>query len=58
MPIYTAKVKDHSGKVFTEKVEAASPEQAHGILKNRYQAIGKINKSAFDLESFLGYGNR
>lgn len=50
MPIYVAKVKDHSGKVFNEKVEANSPEQAYGILKNRYAAIGKINKSAFDLD--------
>ncbi len=50
MPIFVAKVKDHSGKVLTEKVEAASPEQAYGILKNRYVAIGKINKSAFDLD--------
>ncbi|MGF1539329.1 MAG: type II secretion system F family protein [Pleurocapsa sp.] len=50
MPIFVAKVKDHSGKVLTEKVEAASPEQAYGILKNRYAAIGQINKSAFDLD--------
>lgn len=50
MPIYVAKVKDHSGKILSEKVEAASPEQARSILQNRYVAIGKINKSAFDFD--------
>ena len=50
MTVYKAKVKDHSGKVFTEKVEAASPEQARSILQNRYVAIGKINKSALDFD--------
>ena len=46
MSIYIAKVKDHSGKIFKEKVEAASPEQARGILQNRYVAVGKVTKSA------------
>lgn len=50
MTVYKAKVKDHSGKVFIEKVEAASPEQARSILQNRYVAIGKINKSAIDFD--------
>ncbi len=50
MSIYTAKVKDHSGKVFKEKVEAASPEQARGILANRYAAVGKIDKSSFEFD--------
>ncbi len=50
MSIYIAKVKDHSGKIFKEKVEAASPEQARGILANRYAAVGKIDKSAFELD--------
>ncbi|WP_036482314.1 type II secretion system F family protein [Myxosarcina sp. GI1] len=50
MPIYVAKVKDHSGKILSEKVEAASPEQARSILQNRYVAIGKIDKSAFDFD--------
>ena len=51
MAVYIAKVKDHSGKIFKEKVEAASPEQAHNILRNRYVAIGQITKSGvnFDL---------
>ncbi|AFZ33777.1 Type II secretion system F domain protein [Stanieria cyanosphaera PCC 7437] len=50
MSIYVAKVKDHSGKIFKEKIEASSPEQAYSILKNRYKAVGKINKSALDLD--------
>ena len=50
MSIYTAKVKDHSGKVFKEKIEAASPEQARGILANRYAAVGKIDKSSFEFD--------
>ena len=50
MTVYNAKVRDHSGNVFTEKVEAASPEQARSILKNRYVAVGKITKSAFDFD--------
>ncbi|VEP12944.1 Type II secretory pathway, component PulF [Hyella patelloides LEGE 07179] len=50
MTVYNVKVKDHSGNVFTEKVEAASPEQARSILKNRYVAVGKITKSAFDFD--------
>ena len=50
MSIYVAKVKDQSGKVFKEKVEAASPEQARGILVNRYVAVGKINKSSLEID--------
>lgn len=50
MTVYLAKVKDHSGKVFKQKVEAASPEQAHSILKNRYASIGQITKSGFNLD--------
>ena len=50
MSIYVAKVKDHSGKVFKEKVEAASPEQARLALKNRYAAVGKVNKSSFEID--------
>jgi type IV pilus assembly protein PilC len=50
MTVYTAKVKDNAGNVFQEKVEAASPEQARSILKNRYIAVGKISKSAFDFD--------
>lgn len=50
MTVYIAKVKDHSGKILKEKVEAASPEQAHSILKNRYVAIGQITKSGFNFD--------
>ncbi|HHP7229261.1 MAG TPA: type II secretion system F family protein [Xenococcaceae cyanobacterium] len=50
MTVYVAKVKDSSGKVFKEKVEASSPEQARNILQNRYVAVGKITKSALDLD--------
>jgi type IV pilus assembly protein PilC len=49
MSTYTAKVKDNSGKVFVQKIEAASPEQARLVLKNRYVAVGKINKSGFEI---------
>lgn len=50
MTVYIAKVKDHSGRILKEKVEAASPEQAHSILKNRYVAIGQITKSGFNFD--------
>jgi len=50
MSIYVAKVKDHSGKVFKEKIEAASSEQARLVLKNRYVAVGKVNKSSFEID--------
>ncbi|MDJ0535661.1 MAG: type II secretion system F family protein [Xenococcaceae cyanobacterium MO_207.B15] len=50
MSVYVAKVKDSSGKIFKEKVEASSPEQARNILQNRYVAVGKITKSALDLD--------
>jgi type IV pilus assembly protein PilC len=49
MSTYTAKVKDHSGKVFQEKIEAASAEQARLVLKNRYVAVGKINQSGLEI---------
>ena len=50
MSIYVAKVKDHSGKILKEKVEAASPEQARSVLQNRYVAVGKVTKSAFEID--------
>ena len=50
MSIYVAKVKDNSGKVFKEKIEATSPEQARLALKNRYSAVGKITKSGFEID--------
>lgn len=50
MSIYVAKVKDNSGKVFKEKIEAASEEQARLALKNRYPAVGKVTKSGFEID--------
>ncbi len=50
MSIYVAKVKDNSGKVFKEKIEAASVEQARLALKNKYVAVGKVNKSSFEID--------
>ncbi len=50
MSTFTAKVKDNSGKVFTEKIEAASAEQARLALANRYVAVGKVNKSGFEID--------
>ncbi len=50
MSIYVAKVKDNSGKVFKEKIEAASAEQARLTLKNKYVAVGKVNKSSFEID--------
>ncbi|MEL6438805.1 MAG: type II secretion system F family protein [Cyanobacteria bacterium J06621_8] len=50
MSIYVAKVKDNSGKVFKEKIEAASAEQARLALKNKYTAVGKVNKSSFEID--------
>jgi type IV pilus assembly protein PilC len=49
MTTYTAKVKDHSGKVFNQKIDAASAEQARLVLKNRYVAVGKINKASLEI---------
>lgn len=50
MSIYVAKVKDNSGKVFKEKIEAASADQARLALKNKYIAVGKVNKSSFEID--------
>ncbi|MEM7590791.1 MAG: type II secretion system F family protein [Cyanobacteria bacterium P01_A01_bin.83] len=50
MSIYVAKVKDNAGKVFKEKIEAASAEQARLALKNKYVAVGKVNKSSFEID--------
>lgn len=50
MSIYVAKVKDNSGKVFKEKIEAPSAEQARLALKNRFVAVGKVNKSSLEID--------
>jgi type IV pilus assembly protein PilC len=50
MPTFVAQVKDKSGKVFKEKVDAMSLEQARTMLKGKYIAVGKIQKSGMDIE--------
>ena len=50
MSTYTAKVKDNTGKVFKEKIEAASAEQARLALKNKYVAVGKVSKSSLEID--------
>ena len=50
MSVFVAKVKDHSGKIFKEKIEAASAEQARLALKNKYVAVGKVNKSSLEID--------
>jgi len=44
MPNFVAQVKNGSGKVFQEKVEAMSPEQARTMLKAKYAGVGKVKK--------------
>ena len=50
MPTYMAQVKDASGKLAREKIEAASVAQARMFLKNKYSAVGKIKKVGFDID--------
>ena len=45
MPKFVAQVKNNTGKIFSEKVEAMSPEQARAMLKLKYAAVGKVKKS-------------
>jgi type IV pilus assembly protein PilC len=54
MPTFVAQVKNNTGKVINEKVEAMSPEQARAMLKLKYKAVGKIKKAGMDIDlSFL-----
>ncbi|ACK72554.1 type II secretion system protein [Gloeothece citriformis PCC 7424] len=54
MPTFVAQVKNSSGKVLQEKVQASSPEQARTMLKNKYVAVGEVKKSGIDIDlSFL-----
>lgn len=54
MTTFVAQVKNSSGKVIQEKVEANSLEQARLMLKNKYPAVGKIKKAGIDLDlSFI-----
>ncbi|MDB9423041.1 type II secretion system F family protein [Microcystis aeruginosa] len=50
MPTFVAQVKSSSGKVFQEKVEAMSPEQARMMLKAKYAAVGKVKKAVGEID--------
>ncbi|AVQ73352.1 type II secretion system protein F [Microcystis aeruginosa NIES-2519] len=50
MPTFVAQVKNRYGKVFQEKIEAMSPEQARRILKTKYAAVGKIKKLGGEID--------
>ncbi len=50
MPNFVAQVKNGSGKVFQEKVEAMSPEQARTMLKAKYAAGGKVKKVGGEID--------
>ena len=50
MPTFVAQVKNRSGKVFQEKVEAMSPEQARMMLKAKYAAVGKVKKAGVEID--------
>jgi len=50
MPTFVAQVKNRSGKVFQEKVEAMSPEQARMMLKAKYAAVGKVKKAGGEID--------
>ncbi len=54
MPTFVAQVKNNAGKVFQEKVEAMTPEQARVILKTKYATVGKIKKAGMEVDlSFI-----
>jgi type IV pilus assembly protein PilC len=50
MPTFVAQVKTNSGKVFKEKIEAMTPEQARVMLKMKYPAVGKVTKSGMEID--------
>jgi type IV pilus assembly protein PilC len=50
MPTFVAQVKSSSGKVFQEKVEAMSSEQARVMLKAKYPAVGKVKKAGGEID--------
>ncbi|GCA83276.1 type II secretion system F family protein [Microcystis aeruginosa] len=50
MPTFVAQVKNRYGKVFQEKIEAMSPDQARRILKTKYAAVGKIKKLGGEID--------
>ena len=59
MATFTAKVKDENGKITQQRVQAANMQQAFTILKSRYPAVGRVQKSALslDIEIDLPFGN-
>jgi type IV pilus assembly protein PilC len=50
MPTFVAQVKNRSGKVFQEKIEAMSPDQARTMLKAKYATVGKVKKAGVELD--------
>lgn len=50
MPTFVAQVKNRSGKVFQEKIEAMSPEQARMMLKAKHAAVGKVKKAGGEID--------
>lgn len=50
MPTFVAQVKNNSGKVFKEKIQALTPEQARVLLKMKYASVGKINKAGMEID--------
>jgi type IV pilus assembly protein PilC len=54
MPTFVAQVKNNSGKILQEKVEAMSPEQARVLLKAKYPTVGKVQQAGGGIDlSFL-----
>ncbi|MGK7872058.1 MAG: type II secretion system F family protein [Xenococcaceae cyanobacterium] len=50
MATFIVQVRDKTGKVSKEKVEANSPEQARNILRPQYPAIGQVRKAGFEFD--------
>lgn len=50
MPTFIVEVKDSSGKLSKERVEANSPEQARSFLKERYDTILKVRQAGMNLD--------
>lgn len=50
MPTFIVEVKDSSGKVSKQKVDANSPEQARNYLKGRYETIGRVRQAGFNID--------
>jgi type IV pilus assembly protein PilC len=50
MPTFVAQVKNRYGKVFQEKIEAMSPDQARMMLKAKYATVGKVKKAGVEID--------